>query len=357
MQRNKSKTMKKKSGRVTGPVMPRYKRRQALTGRSTGSKDPGPMVVRHQEVITLVDGAVVLPTKVFTFQPGQMTWLSAIASRYEHYEILSGRVIWTSSNPTTVGGTLIMGIDYDVLDSAPPDAVSLLNGSNVVNGAIWDNLSIPIKTQNIVPKRKFNRTGFSAPTLSDSRLYDSFDLYFSSTGTPAGFITIEYVVKFSTPQLLPVGSDAAESDDIVTVSGHHYPKVEIPKTAVGAGPRLREATAEELAAGGLPAGSAILETKPNWSGIVDILTTNTATNPCSGLFCNRISSLYPDLDWAPVSSALESILEDADGRAKRSYRIKTGALPGIFDIHGDNGLETPMSFLIRSATGAYSSLV
>jgi hypothetical protein len=286
-----------------------------------------------------------------------MAWLSAFASRFEHYELLGGKVVWTSANPTTAGGALAFSIDYDVLDSAPTSQLAMLNGSNVVNGAVWDQLTLPIKPQNIVPRRKFNRVGFSAPTLSDSRMYDSFDLYFHSTGSPAGYLTVEYTVKFSTPQITPNGSDSAESDSILSLGTSHFPKVDVIKTAVGAGVRLREATAVEGSLATIPVGGAVLETVPNWSGLIEAVSTNSATKPCSDLGLARITGLYPDLDWAPSVSALDDIIEDADGRSAKTWRVKTGPMPGIFKLSGVNAAETPLSMLIRSASGAYESLM
>lgn len=342
---------------MTGPVLPRNVRRQVLTGRSRGSNDPGSMTIRHREVVTLIDGAINLPARLFTFQPGTMTWLSAFASRFEHYELLSGEIRWTSSNPTTVGGSLAFALDYDVLDTVPDTWVDLVNGSNSVNGAVWDDLRLPIKVQNIVPRRKFCRTGYIAPTLSDSRMYDCFALNFCSTGSPAGYLTIDYVVRFSTPQILHIGSDVADADSVLTSGTTHFPAVNTVKTAVGAGVRIREATPPEGSILSIPSGGAVIETMPNWQGLIELLATNSAANPCSDLNLATATGLYPDADFAPTVTQLETVLEDADGRSKKSYRVKTGSMPGLLRFMATNAAETPLEMFLRSATGAYSSLV
>jgi hypothetical protein len=120
---------------------------------------------------------------------------------------------------------------------------------------------------------------------------------------------------------------------------------------------MREATGLEGSLATIPVGGAVIETVPNWSGLIEAIATNTATKPCSDLGLARITGLYPDLDWAPSVDVLDDVFEDADGRAAKTWRVKTGPMPGVFKLSGVNAAETPLSMLIRSASGAYDSLM
>jgi len=288
-----------------------------------------------------------------------MKWLSAMASRFEHYEILSAKIEWCSSHAPPAGGPMAMSVDYDVLDNTPVDFLAMLNGSNVVNGAIWDNHALTIRPGNIVPKRKFVRNGFSAPALSDSRLYDAFDFHFYATGAAAGIVTVEYTVKFTTPQILEGGSEVAASDGAAASAAAptvFHPTVAATKTGLSSPIALRTATEEEIYAGSMPAGSAVIETKPNWEGVIDCLTDNTAGSECSISSMYALSSLYPDTHFIPEVSALEDVLFGTDGRSARSYRVKTSNMPGLLYHAAVNAAEQP-SFEYRASTGAYSSLI
>lgn len=141
--------------------------------------------------------------------PVTFPWLSRLAPNYESYRFNSLRFEYSTSSPTTLGGTVCLATDYDASDATPSSKSDMMSYSGAKRAAPWDDLTISctglrrykdthyIHTSN-------SRVGF---TPADYRSTDICSFYFAtdgittSTAMDIGELYVTYSVTLITPQM------------------------------------------------------------------------------------------------------------------------------------------------------------
>jgi hypothetical protein len=170
----------------------------------------GMVVVRHREYlqdvnVTGPDFACV----ALNLNPGidsTFPWLSRLAQNYESYRFRRLTVQYETCCGTATIGTLMMAIDYDAADPAPPSKQKLLGYHNAVRSAAWNRAQFNADRADLQKTgQKFVRSNALLPNL-DIKTYDVGRLFVCTQGFAAAAVTVgelylDYEVELHTPQL------------------------------------------------------------------------------------------------------------------------------------------------------------
>jgi len=163
--------------------------------------------VRHSEYIGEVNGSVNFNVKSYVIQPStsnSFPWLHNMASLYESYTIHKLHYRFESSKSTATNGAVIMAIDYDTADSAPPSKTQLMAYNNYVRSSVWEATCYKADPRDLkLIVNRFIRQ--ATTTVTDSRLYDAGILYIATQGcadtSVIGELHVDYEISLHTPQL------------------------------------------------------------------------------------------------------------------------------------------------------------
>ncbi len=195
-----------KSIRVTAPVA--RTRRLSLRSKPRMSNINRGIRVAHTEFVasvTAADSSFLINS--FIVNPGNgstFPWLSNIALNYDRYKIVSLKFNYVSSSPTSTGGKIGIGYDYDSTDPEPANRREFYSLTHHVETMPWDCCSIILPIDKTV---KF----INSHTTTDSKLIDCGQVFFmndaisgpSSFPASLGDIIVEYVVELLDPQQAP----------------------------------------------------------------------------------------------------------------------------------------------------------
>lgn len=184
------------------------------------SMSNGDCRITHREYIQDVTAQGASPSlfksEGFPVNPGMpntFPWLSQIAPRFEKYLFHKLIFRFETEAPTSLGGSLILTLDYDASDPAPASKVQAMSYKNAVRSAPWEECShFSAKEDLSQQKAYFVRSG-SNPVSTDIKLYDVGNLFICSQnvltgGATLGELYVEYDVTLQTPQLqLPSALD------------------------------------------------------------------------------------------------------------------------------------------------------
>lgn len=167
--------------------------------------------ITHREYVEDIIGGAGAPSP-FSVQglpinPGQkdtFQWLSKIAANYESYQFESLSFCYETEAPTSLGGTLLLAIDYDAADPAPISKQQAMAYRSSTRTAPWAGC----KHRSLQEDLKKNKTNFvrigAQPANTDIKTYDIGNLWvisqgISTTGATLGELYVEYTVKLMTP--------------------------------------------------------------------------------------------------------------------------------------------------------------
>jgi hypothetical protein len=174
-------------------------RRISATSKPKFSSGSLGIVISHKELITqLVSSATTLAYSAIdlTINPGKSStfpWLSTLAGNFDQYRFKMLKFHLVSNQPTTVGGRIGLGYDYDSTDLAPADRNEFFAMTHHTECAPWDSttLSIPVDA-----KSRF----VNSHTTTDSKLIDCGQVTLMSdtiaaTSAALADVIVEYVVE------------------------------------------------------------------------------------------------------------------------------------------------------------------
>lgn len=179
--------------------------------------------ITHREYVEDIAAGAGTPSP-FTVQglplnPGQkgtFQWLSRIAANYESYAFESLRFCYETEASTTLGGTLMLAIDYDAADPAPISKQQAMAYRSSTRTAPWSGCKHTSMREDLTKnKSNFVRIGAQPPN-TDIKTYDIGNLWVISQGISTsaatlGELYVEYTVKLMTPvyesiaDLVPTG--------------------------------------------------------------------------------------------------------------------------------------------------------
>lgn len=173
--------------------------------------------IKHREYIADITAgtgtATVFTSSTYAVNPGQATtfpWLSRIASNYESYVFNSLRFDYETEAPSTLGGTLVLTLDYDASDAAPNTKQQAMTYRGAVRSAPWSACQHASLAEDLhKSKSNFIRPGVQ-PAGTDIKTYDIGNLFAISQGVSTasavlGELYVEYDVLLMTPVFEPVG--------------------------------------------------------------------------------------------------------------------------------------------------------
>lgn len=272
---------------------------RVVTGNSGDS-----MIIKHRELIGERNAvAVSVPTLLHTFQPGNLSWLRAFASRFEYYEVLSATIEVISASSATANGIHSISVDYDVSDLPPADYTSMYNGGNCASASAWKDFNLKIKPQNILPRRKLCTQGFNPPG-TDPKLYDSFKIYHYAPSNTYAQYYITYEVRLTVPQIAENVAGIIESTETKTVTGDQKYFTSLKVASDGKVPvGIRKPTPQEVADRGMHADVDLIELAANAAYLLENYG-QTATADVAGVNLEKISGVtLTDLRTANMKSS------------------------------------------------------
>jgi len=162
--------------------------------------------VRHTEYIGEVTGSVNFNATQFPLNPGLGTtfpWLSLIASLYESYHFNNLQFHYCTQKATTTNGAVMMAVDYDANDTAPPSKLQLMAYEGAVRCQPWVNETFTCSRAGLdVFKNRYVRLSTIANT--DLKTFDVGNFYLCTQGNAdtsvLGELYVTYDVDFMTPQ-------------------------------------------------------------------------------------------------------------------------------------------------------------
>jgi len=159
-----------------------------------------------QDIVAPSTGASFNATQL-AINPGQSTtfqWLSKIAANFESYKFKRLVFDYETEAPSSLGGTLVMAVDYDASDPVPTTKQVALATRGAVRSAPWSPCCHrSIKEDLEKQKSYFVRPGLQ-PANTDIRLWDVGNLNvitqgISSNSATCGELYVEYTVLLMTP--------------------------------------------------------------------------------------------------------------------------------------------------------------
>lgn len=281
------------------PVRPRGSIRSARSApiaRSTTSRAAAPSsssqngtkIVKFREYIDTV-GAMGNDFSVRLFQqfkPTAFPWLKVESAGWERYEVRSLRYVFEAACSSTTVGSVVMCLDYDVLDAQPAGLREVMNNRSAVVTSAWQSATLSADPRSI---NDYTKTLFVSSSTDRATSPCSFT--FATDGVPAG---------------TQVGRLFVEYDILLKIQQQPNPMVGCVCAALTIrridplGPFTSARQAENNAAFQLlnDNGNYRLYTQPGQSYVVDIMNdyggTTTPTVPSGGTILSYLNGLLPD---------------------------------------------------------------
>jgi len=174
---------------------------------SAAAGTDGRVRVRHREFVMDVAGSADYHARALSINPSQpaaFPWLAALAQSYETYVFHSLRFEYMPSVGTSVNGVVLLAMDYDAADPAPPSKTDFMQTHGAVRGSPWDYtvLSCDKPDLNKLPQH-FTRKSVWAG-VGDIKTYDVGNLFIATLGQTStaniGELYVTYDVELRTPQ-------------------------------------------------------------------------------------------------------------------------------------------------------------
>jgi hypothetical protein len=178
----------------------------------------GDAVIVHREYIDEIIGGAGSPSafngQIFDINPGQAStfpWLSKIAANYESYSFKKLKFDYETEAASSLGGSLVMAVDYDATDAPPLTKQQAMAYRGSVRSAPWAACQHSSMLQDLSKlKTNFIRPG-AQPAGTDLKTYDIGKLFVISQGVGAsaatlGELYVEYEVWLLTPVYDGIGS-------------------------------------------------------------------------------------------------------------------------------------------------------
>lgn len=134
--------------------------------------------------------------------PGVFPWGSSMAQLFEKYRIEWIRFHYVPVTGTDTGGLFQLSFDYDTLDDAPTDALSVSQMSVFADSALWRSFTmvVPSDRRILFTKGQALVPGSDPKTYDMGRIYASIDGSTGVEGTTFGYLEVEYEITLLNKQ-------------------------------------------------------------------------------------------------------------------------------------------------------------
>jgi hypothetical protein len=168
-----------------------------------------------QDIVAASTGANFNNTQV-SINPGQASfvpWLSKIAQNFESYRFSKLKFDYETEAPSSLGGTLVLAVDYDASDAAPLTKQQALAYRGSVRSAPWTPCQHRSVKEDLEKQKSYFVRPGAQPANTDIRLWDVGVLNVATQGITVnsgtcGELYVEYDVLLMTPiyESLPASS-------------------------------------------------------------------------------------------------------------------------------------------------------
>jgi len=171
----------------------------------------GDCFITHREYIQDIVATTGTPSAFnvtgFAINPGQVAvfpWLAGVASRFESYCFESLRFEYETEAPSTLGGSVILTVDYDASDPAPATKQVAMSYADAVRSAPWEPSEHTSKFESLSKQKTYFVRPAAVPAGADIKTYDTGNLFVVTQGVTTasatcGELYVTYRVKLMTP--------------------------------------------------------------------------------------------------------------------------------------------------------------
>lgn len=203
--RRRPRRARRRNNRIVGNNAPSRLVRAPIAQGSIQRQSGNNLRVRRREYVGDILGSVGFETTSYVLSPSALStfpWLSGLTDNYECFKFHDIHFEYVPSCASTTAGLVMMAVDYDDNDAAPPLQQQMLQYSGAVSGPPWAPFDMCAQRENLsVYNKYFIDTGNS----SDGRLATVGNLFIGTSGFAstdvAGQLYITYDVDLITPQI------------------------------------------------------------------------------------------------------------------------------------------------------------
>lgn len=235
-QATKPKIQKKsQTGRALAPISGALSSVPSAYGKVTRTAGPrtrylpnGDIIVAHREYVADIKATTGSPSTFqstsYSLNPGQPStfpWLSSIAGRFESYLFEDLCLLFETEAPSSLGGSVILSIDYDASDVAPLTKQVAMSYRNAVRSAPWEPCKHVSLREDLQKNKSYYVRPAGLPANTDIKTYDVGNLFVctqnvTTASAVCGELYVEYVVRLITPITEP---NSTQSGSIFASSG------------------------------------------------------------------------------------------------------------------------------------------
>jgi len=252
-------------GRGRMQSAPVAQQRLIKTGRpQMSSMRNGDCRVVHREYIQDISADSAGPPTTFavtqfSVNPGQATafpWLSTIAKNFESYRFRKLRFCYETEAPSSLGGSLVVALDYDATDAAPTTKQQAMAYRGSVRSAPWEPCCHSSVLEDLNKQKSYFVRPAAQPANTDIKMYDTGNLFVCTQNvTTASAVCGELYVEYDIDLLTPVyegptgGTSGALSSTTATVASPLLAATAATGNTIGVSAALTVATMTNLAIG------------------------------------------------------------------------------------------------------------
>jgi len=214
------------------------------------------------------------PLAVNPGQANTFPWLSSIAGRFESYQFRRLKFCYETEAPSSLGGTLVLSLDYDASDAPPTSKQQALAYRNAVRSAPWTTCCHSSDLEDISKQRSYFVRPAGQPAGTDIKMYDTGNIFIITQGVTTPLATLgELYVEYDVMLMTPVLENFAQSGFIAAAVGGTVSLLTPPIT-VG-GNLSMSSFGNVVSFSGLQIGAEYLFSAMNSSGTVIAITADT----------------------------------------------------------------------------------
>jgi len=164
--------------------------------------------ISHREFIGDIAGSIAFEGNAFALNPGNglvFPWLSSIALNYESYVFKDLHFHYETSVSTTTAGTVMLAVDYDASDTAPPTKQHLMAYAQAQRSAPWQECAFNCRSGDLTKFAKERYVRDASPPAGDIKTFDVGNLFLATQGNTSdaiiGELYVSYTVELRTPQV------------------------------------------------------------------------------------------------------------------------------------------------------------
>jgi hypothetical protein len=184
--------------------------------------------VVHREYIQDITAAASGPPTAFAVtqlavnpgQAGTFPWLSSVARNFESYRFKKLKFCYETEAPSSLGGSLVVSLDYDATDTAPVTKQQAMAYRNAVRSAPWEPCCHTSAQEDLNKQKSYFVRPGAQPANTDIKTYDAANAFVCTQNvTTSSAVCGELYVEYDVELLTPVYEVAAGVGTLINSTG------------------------------------------------------------------------------------------------------------------------------------------